>query len=324
VELPADLDETLTFQSGVVARQQVLALGLQPHDIRRLLRRREWACIHPGVYVNHTGPLTWIQRAWAAVLYAWPAALGHESALRAADGPGRRDQEPVIDVVVDHGRTVRPPPGVRVRRVRRLDARVQWNLAPPRLRHEEAVIDVALDAPDDLAALGVLAAAIQARRTTAGRLQVCLASRRRVARRDWFAAVLRDLAEGASSVLEHEYLVRVERPHGLPRGDRQARAVATTKIVYRDVAYDQGLVIELDGRLFHDTAAQRDRDFERDLDATVDALGTIRLSWGQIHARPCSTAAKLAVVLRRRGWTGAPHPCGPDCPVAGAVGRRTA
>ena len=44
--------------------------------------------VHPGVYVNHTGELTWLQRAWAAVLFAWPAALSHDSALRAADGPG--------------------------------------------------------------------------------------------------------------------------------------------------------------------------------------------------------------------------------------------
>ena len=26
--------------------------------------------MHPRVYVNHSGPLTWEQRAWAAVLYA--------------------------------------------------------------------------------------------------------------------------------------------------------------------------------------------------------------------------------------------------------------
>jgi hypothetical protein len=318
MEIPAELAERLVLQSGVVSRGQALTSGLKQHDIRRLVRRREWAQVHPGIYVDHTGSPTWIQRAWAAVLYAWPAALAHESALRAADGPGHRrgeDRETVIHVVIDHGRTVTAPADVRVHRCRHANRRVLWNLGPPRLRYEEAVLDVALDASDDLTSLGILAAAIQARSTTADRLIGCLQSRARVPRRDWFLAVLRDLAEGTCSVLEHEFLVRVERPHGLPRAARQQRATATMGIVYRDVTYAGALVIELDGRLFHDSAGQRDRDFERDLDAAVDALETIRLSWGQVHSRSCVTAARLAVVLRRRGWRGAPVSCGPGCPV---------
>lgn len=85
--------ELLELQDGVISRQQSLALGMKPHDIRRMLRRREWARVHAGVYVNHTGPLTWQQKAWAAVLFAEPAALCGHSALRAADGPGRRSHD---------------------------------------------------------------------------------------------------------------------------------------------------------------------------------------------------------------------------------------
>jgi hypothetical protein len=249
-------------------------------------------------------------------LWAWPAALAHQSALRAVEGPGHRDrQEDTIHVVVDHRRTVVAPAGVRVHRRRDVTSRSLWNTCPPRLRYEDAALDVALDARDDLAALGVLAAALQGRRTTARRLQDTLRTRSRVSRRDWFVAVLRDLAEGSCSVLEHEYLVRVERPHGLPLGTRQRRARATVGVVYRDVEYAVPLVVELDGRLFHNSAGQRDRDFERDLDAAVDALQTVRLSWGQVHARGCATAAKLALVLQGRGWTGSPVSCGPGCPV---------
>jgi len=325
MKLPPELIDRLALQNGVVSRQQALATGVRPHEIRGLLRRREWAVVHPGVYVEHTGPLAWIQRAWAGVLSVWPAALAHESALRAADGPGRREsREETIHVVVAHSRTVLAPSGVHVHRSRHVDARVQWNLAPPRLRYEEAAIDVALDAPTDLGALGTLASAIQSRRTTAHRLLASLSARSRVPRRSWFLAVINDLVEGTCSVLEHEFLVRVERAHGLPRGTRQRRATATTGVVYRDVDHEDTLVVELDGRLFHDTAGQRDRDFERDLDAAVDAVETIRLSWGQVHQRSCSTALKLAKVLRRRGWAGTPAPCGPGCPVGLASDRRTA
>ena len=37
--------------------------------------------MHNGVYVDHTGPLTWLQRAWAGVLAVWPAALTAESVV---------------------------------------------------------------------------------------------------------------------------------------------------------------------------------------------------------------------------------------------------
>jgi hypothetical protein len=131
--------------------------------------------------------------------------------------------------------------------------------------------------------------------------------------------VLSDIADGTCSVLEHEYLSKVERPHRLPRGSRQRRAGTSTGVVYRDVAYD-ALLIELDGRLFHDTASQRDRDFERDLDAAVGGHQSLRLSWGQVHARPCSTAAKVAAVLAHRGWAGSVAACGPRCEASSSGG----
>jgi len=59
-----------------------------------------------------------------------------------------------------------------------------------------------------------------------------------------------------------------------------------------------------------DSARARDDDLERDLDAAVVGVRqTVRLSFGQVYDRPCSTAAKLARVMRRLGWTGEPHTC---------------
>ncbi|MGZ8738498.1 MAG: type IV toxin-antitoxin system AbiEi family antitoxin domain-containing protein, partial [Nocardioides sp.] len=53
--------EVMLRQDGVVSRLQARDGGLTDADIRRLLRRREWARVHPGVFVNHTGPTTWQQ-----------------------------------------------------------------------------------------------------------------------------------------------------------------------------------------------------------------------------------------------------------------------
>jgi hypothetical protein len=315
--MESELLGTLARQDGVVSRSQAIAAGLAQHDIRRLLRRREWARVHSGVYVDHTGALTWNQRAWAAVLFSWPSALYGESALRAARGPGMRahDDSGPIHVAVERsrGRLVEPP-GVRVHHLVRLGPRVQWNLGPPRMRFDEAALELAGLASSDFEAIARLADACQSRRTTAARMRVALRARPRSGRRGLLDATLADVAAGTCSVLEHGYVTRVERPHGLPAGSRQVRADSSAGVIYRDVDYDP-VILELDGRLFHDTATQRDRDFERDLDAAVDGRATVRLSYGQVFERPCSTAGKVARVLARHGVAVEPRPCGPACQV---------
>jgi hypothetical protein len=308
----------LRDQQGVVARAQLLAAGETPASIRRMIRRRELAIVHPGIYVDHTGVPTWVQRSWAAVLHAWPAALTGESALRSHEGPGKRADPTTIEVAVARSRTVLAPPGVRIKRIDRLDERAVWTLGPPRLRYDDAAIEVACRAVTDLEALRVLADVVQGRRSTAGRLAAELGSRGRAPRRVWLTSVLGDIAEGTCSVLEHGYLARVVRPHGLPVGERQVRDGRGDRVAYRDVQHDD-LVVELDGRLTHDSARQRDADMERDLDAALVGKDTVRLGWGQVFDRACSTAAKVAALHSARGWAGVPRPCGDGCGI-GATG----
>lgn len=302
----------LVDQSGVVSRRQALDAGLRPHDLARLVRRRELTPLHPGVYLDHTGRPSWLQRAWGGVLLCWPAALVSTSSLRAVEGPGSRPDE-TIHLAVAHGRSPRTPAGVVSRGCRHLESRVQWNTGPPRVRYDEAVLDVAAQAMSDLAALDELARAVQGRRTTADRLLLRLADRRHIARRAWMVGVLEDVACGVCSVLEHGYLTRVERPHGLTGARRQVRDRVGAGVVYRDVEYAGGFVVELDGRLFHDTARQRDRDLDRDLVTAVAGKDTVRLGYGQVFDRSCWTAGHIAVLLDRRGWTGQARPCGPTC-----------
>jgi hypothetical protein len=307
--------DLLALQSGVASRRQLRDdARLQPYDLQRLVRRRDLVRVHDGVFVNHTGDLTWLQRAWVGVHLVWPAALTHESALRAADGPGRAaSDDSVIHLAVDRDRHARVPAGYRLHRLSGLDDRVMWNTSPPRVRIEEALIDVAVLKPDDFGAIAVLADAIQARRTQARRIRETLAGRTRVARRDFLDGVLADLERGTCSVLEHGYLTVVERSHGLPTARRQVRASRHGPL-YRDVEYAEFTqVVELDGRMWHDNAAQRDADLDRDLDAALDRLATVRLGWGQVYGRPCETAARIGRLLAARGWSGVTTRC-PSCP----------
>ncbi|MFN8189794.1 MAG: hypothetical protein U0R78_05005 [Nocardioidaceae bacterium] len=300
-------------QAGVITRGQVLDLGGTPSDIARRLRHRDWARLLPGVFLDHTGEPTWLQRAWAGVLFHEPAALAGRSAIRAAVGPGwrrHRDGDP-IEIAVPQDRHVRARPGFVIVRPSRFEERVQWNASPPRLRLEQAGLDLALAAPSEFALVGLLADLCQTRRTTAVRLLEALDGRQRVPQRAFVRGVLGDIAAGTCSVLERGYLERVQRAHGLPRGARQV-PTGWPRSGFRDVDYG-GLVVELDGRLFHDSAEQRDRDLDRDLFAAVVGDRTVRLGWGQVFDRPCQTAAAIAGLLVAAGWHGRPRACGPEC-----------
>lgn len=309
----------LRAQDGVASRAQLLGAGCAPHDVERMLRRGELVVALPGAYVDHNGPRTWNQRAWVAVLACWPAALAGASAMRAEGGPGLRgfDESAPIDVAVDVARTMAPRAGVRVRRMAGLEARVRWNTSPPRVRYEEAVLDVVAALPREWDRIEVCAGAVRSRCTTAARLDAALAARRRFPRRRWLAEVLADIADGTGSVLERGYLQRVERAHALPAADRQQTGRLDGSNIYRDAAYPaHGVLVELDGRLDHTAIADRDRDLDRDLEAAAAAGAvTVRLGWGQVYDRPCRTARRLAALLARGGWSGTPEPCSPDCVV---------
>lgn len=306
------LRRLLRDQDGVVSWRQLRALaGATNFDVERLRRRRVLVRVHPRVYVGHTGPLSWRQRAWAAVLYAEPAALCLGSAL-----PNPDEHDP-IDVAIDGDRRLEPRPGVRVHRVRDLEAKVRWNLSPPRMRPEQAALDLVDRAASELDVVAVLGRVIGGRASTAGRLRAALDARPRVRRRDWVVRVLEDLALGACSVLEHGYLVRVERPHGLPRSRRQAPRRPGGRWEYRDAEYEEhGLVVELDGRLGHEGWAGSGADADRDLDDAADGRHAVRLRWQQVFGTPCRTAERVARILRHRGWTGRASACGPTCVLA--------
>lgn len=306
VEL-SDLRPLLDAQHGVVSRAQLLEAGATPTDLRRW-RRHQLVPVHRGVYVNHTGPLSWVNRSWAAVLLHWPAALAASSVLDSAGD--------LIHVAVADGRVVTPGHGVRVHHLVRFDDRIQWNSAPPRVRLEDAALTVAAEQRDRTAALALLTDLVQRRRTTPQRLLDELAKHPNLTHRAWVVGVLGDTADGAQSVLEAAYIRRVERAHGLPSGVSQAVASHDGRRIYRDRLYRAyGVCVELDGRVGHELSWDRWRDQDRDLQASLEGLRTTRLGWRHVDRDACRTADRLATLLALAGWSGRPRPCGAGCPV---------
>src|SRR3546814_5237907 len=70
---------------------------------------------------------------------------------------------------------------------------VQHSARPPRVRFDDAVLDLAAQAPTDLAAIGVLADACGSRRTTAQRLLATIARRSRLRRSEEHTSELQSL-----------------------------------------------------------------------------------------------------------------------------------
>jgi hypothetical protein len=308
------LDSLMRLQDGVISRRQALDAGLTDIDIERRLRRREWARIHPGVYVDHTGPPTWNQRAWAAVLFYSPAALAGRSALATQNVRGyERSAGAPIEVSVDRDRRVVRRLGVVVRQHARSDTLCQMQLDPPRQTLEHAVLDVASAKRGLDESVGVLADVVQQRRTTPKRLLGALSERPRLRHRNVLTMVLADVRSGVHSVLEHRYLKDVERAHGLPVGRRQRRTESDGSVTYRDVDYtDFGVTVELDGRIGHTEVADQWSDLERDVATMVAGGFTVRAGW--IHVLdPCRLAEAVAKVLAAGGWTGTISPCSPNC-----------
>lgn len=293
-------------QDNVISRTQLQALGARPHDIERLLRRRELARAFTGVFVAHTGPLTPRQREWVAILAAAPAALTGPSAL-----PGSRPA--TVYLMVEAGRKVTVPAGTNVRRANDLASRVQWHRLPPRVGIEHALIDAMSEriVADDVAgAFQRLTDVVYERHTTIERIEGALEIRTRVPGRSTIRALLGDLRDGAWSVLERGFLHRVERAHGLPTATRQHASTATGSITKQDIRYPEfGLVLELDGGT-HSRVKQAAVDAFRDLSeiaATQSPTG--RITYGLVFDAPCTLARVVAQLLQQGGWDGALTPC---------------
>ena len=302
-------------QSGVISRAQVLDLGASRADLRRHLRRRDWVRVHPGVYVAHTGPLTRVQREWAAVLVAWPAALHRESALWSAGLTRDRDRRSASDpvhVAVEATRSLRGAPGVVVERVRGLQRWVDAHRRPPRVRVEFALLKAAA-ARDEAGAVALLSDAVHQGLTTPARILDTLELLPRLPGRARVTTLLEDVTTGSRSVLEHRYLQEVERRHGLPEGTRQHRESTLEGTVYRDVRYPAyRTLVELDGAFGHRDLEDRGRDLQRDLHALEAGEVTLRVGWHQV-LDPCRLAASVGRVLQTRGWGGSVRPCGATC-----------
>ena len=155
------------------------------------------------------------------------------------------------------------------------------------------------------------------RLVTADMLREALSMRSRIRWRVWLTEALADAEEGAYFPLERRYARDVERAHGLPQAERQARRTIGGRTHYKDNWYsDYRVCVELDGTSYHQNDQVRQDKRRDNLNLAVDAAQTYRFGPVDVTERACESAAMVAATLRRRGWQGQPHPCRrPGCKV---------
>ena len=281
-------------QHGVVARGQLIALGLSGQAVDRRLRGGRLHLVHRGVYaVGHR--VMPVEGRWmAAVLAAGEnAMLSHASAAAAWDlrpvGAG------VIHVTVpgDPGRKRRR--GIRVHRSPTITPRdTTAHRGIPITTPVRTIIDLAtslkgrpLEHALDLAEqrglvdFAELHKAIEAHPTRPGSPSL--------------QAMLSRYSAGTTvtrSELEELFLALCER-HGLPRPNVNTRIEG----VEVDFAWRGArLIVEVDGYAYHRSPRAFEDDRARDVTLTVAGWTVLRFTWAQITRRP----AWVAAAIRRR------------------------
>jgi hypothetical protein len=187
----------------------------------------------------------------------------------------------------------------------------------PRTRVEDTVLDLIAVASTFDQAYAWIARAVSRKLVTVSGLRAALAVRHRVRWRSWLNEALEDASDGVHSSLERRYVRDVERAHGLPKSEHQARRPLGTKTHYRDNWYEAfRVVVEIDGPSYHQNE-QVQLDKRRDnINLALDDVKTHRFGPVGVTERACETAALVAATLQRGGWQGSPHPCRrPGCTV---------
>src|SRR4051794_29036967 len=239
LSLPPHLDdqtrhavlELAARQDAVATRRQLLTTTVTDAQIDRCLSVARWRQLGGSVVVLHNGPLTRRQQMAAAVLAgASPCALAARTAAEAAGLMGW--SEPTVEILVPRGAKFPELQDIRVRvhESRRFDAEdIAGGAWPPRVRIERALIDAASWTQRPRSACGILAAGVQQRLTTAGRLLEEIDKAGAIRAHRILRSALLDIDGGAQAVSEMDFL-KFCRRHRLPtpslqtiRHDRNGR-----------------------------------------------------------------------------------------------------
>ncbi len=306
------LEQRLARQCGILRTDQALRY-LTEGELRWLLRSKRWQRRCPRVLVTHSGPPSHEQEVWAAVLHCGKGAVLAGATAAALDGLRGYEAE-AVHVAIPHGArpgqwpaptAVGSPPGsshLAVTESRLLGPEfVHPTRAPRRTRLERSLLDIAATAATAERTCAVLAAGVQQRLTTPDRLASMLDLLPRLRKRALLTETITDVAGGAHSVPEREFLRIVRNAH-LPQPDRQALLQRPNGRYYLDARWHRyATAAEIDGS-GHFEIETWWRDIERMNEIGIDGTVTVRFVSFHVRHRPDYIEHVLGARLRAAGW----------------------
>lgn len=273
-----------------MTRRQLFELGFDNDAVRNQVAARRWVVRSATVVSTTTGVLSRDQLVWLAVLHAGRHALvGGLTALQ-SHGLRNWDRDHVTVTVPDHVHLESVPPQIHVVRTRRSMA--GWRVTGgdlPLMRVEPAALLFAAYQRSQRTALGLLAAVVQQRLTTAEALLDQVADMRPLRRAKVFRTALLDISGGAQSLAELD-VGRICRRFGLPKPRRQSsRRDSNGRQRYTDCEWvlpdGTVLVLEVDGG-FHMEVGHWEDDLARQRRLTTPGRLVVRCTARELRDDP--------------------------------------
>ena len=243
-----------------------------------------------------TGPLGWQEFVWLGALHAGGTAMiGGLTALEWHGLKGWHRDE--VTVLVDDELAFDPVPGLRFFRTRR--ALRDWrspHALLPLCRVEPAALLFAGYERSSRTAVGLLAAVVQQRLTTADRLLFELEQLRPLRRAKTFRSALVDIGGGAQSLAEIDMARLCRRAGLMPPRRQRARRDATGRLRFTDCEWDLPdgtvLVLEIDGS-FHMQVEHWEDDLVRQRRLSGRGRIIVRCTARELRDDPAGVLADL-------------------------------
>lgn len=280
-------------QHGVVARRQLLALGLSRAAVEHRIESGRLHRLHAGVYAVGRPQVSGHGELTAAVLSCGPEALVGLGSAGWLWGIGPWVEQ--IEIVVPY-RVVRSHPGLRLHRRRAHDrASARYVDGIPVTDPIDTIIDLARELSNPRLER-VIREADRLDLVDPERLRAALD----IAPRRPGISRLRKLLDSETFSLTDSELER--RFLGLVRAAelQLPRTQAWVSGFRVDFYWPKlGLVVETDGLRYHRTPSQQKRDRLRDQAHAVAGLTTLRFTAAQVRFEPRTTIATLRAVASR-------------------------
>lgn len=321
-----DIDQIITAQHGIIARRQLRRVGVGDAALEWRLDRGVWRRVLRGVYTVTTGPLTRSAQFEAALLAAGgDGALSHQSAaeewgfdewlvpresrIHVTRPVGKSSRRRGGSVVQSVGAPLGPVhlegselhPGVVLHRSKALPHTVV-GAEQPRITRADTVIELAAAEPSARAAFAMTLRLGSSRAVRLDDLRSRLEKRTPWRYRRAIGDAVNTLASGVDSVLEAEFVLRVERPFGLPAPTRQVPVIVDGVVRYEDLIYERPggrLIVRLDGKRFHLAHETRFRDRRRDNAAELEGDHRLIYGWEDVTGGPGGVAEEILTILAR-------------------------